>query len=65
MYYIQKIPVPESEEEEEEEGDSRVALVAAEAKVLKVHVEAGQDAYYSIRLLGGDTHREIQTEWHK
>ena len=57
VHYIQKNSTPNRDS---------VSLVAVEAKVAKVHVEAGQDAYYSIRLSGtGAAHREIQTEWHK
>ena len=54
VHYIQKNSTPNRDS---------VSLVAVEAKVAKVHVEAGQDAYYSIRLSGtGEAHREIQTE---
>ena len=67
VQYIQKNPIPRSTDDGRlGANQDTVSLVVAEAKVVKVHVEAGQDAYYSIRLSGaGGAHREIQTEWHK
>lgn len=63
MHYIDKKIIAEHENPE---GSGLRVLQTSSAKVLKLHKEFGQDAYYTISPLApGDKGREIQTEWHK